>query len=98
MDKSRTGRLLTQPTRSYDASPSGADATAPHRHRRRPLPPLYEPVPNSDHQLDGVVAAAEHLMGLGLPPLFPLDTLRALWKREPDRELACALARLAGAR
>jgi hypothetical protein len=51
----------------------------------------------TDHQLDGVVAAAEHLMAQGLPPIFSIDVLRALWRREPDRELACALARIRGA-
>lgn len=43
----------------------------------------------------GVVEAAGHLAELGLPPLFRLDTCRALWP--DDRELAVTLARLRGA-
>ena len=56
----------------------------------------YPELPLTDHQLDAVVATAEYLLGLNLPPLFRLDVLRALWRRECDRELACELARLRG--
>lgn len=54
----------------------------------------YDDPPLTDHQLDGAVAAAAHLLTAGLAPLFDLDTLRALWSR--DRELSVTLARLAG--
>lgn len=67
------------------------------RRARRPWPrSIYEPLPLTDHQLDGAVDAAEHLMACGLPPIFALDTLRALWRRG-DRELALMLARTRGA-
>jgi hypothetical protein len=45
-------------------------------------------------QVAGVRDAADHLLALGLPPLFDVETLRELWWR--DRELAEHLARLAG--
>jgi hypothetical protein len=47
------------------------------------------------HQVDGAVAAANHLLGLGLSPLFNTDTLRGIWRRG-HRDLAVRLARLAG--
>ena len=44
-------------------------------------PPIYEPLPLTENQLDAVVATAEHLLALDLPPLFRLPTIRALWRR-----------------
>jgi hypothetical protein len=41
-------------------------------------------------QIDGAVAAAEHLLNHGLPPFFDLDTIRAMW-RHGDRALAVRL-------
>jgi hypothetical protein len=55
----------------------------------------YDEVPLTDHQLDGAADAAEHLLALGLAPVFDMVTIRALWPR--DRELSVTLARLAGA-
>jgi hypothetical protein len=79
------------------------DQSHPPRHHRtrrrqtwRRTPPSYPPVALTDHQLDSAVAAAEYLLGLGLPPLFQLDVLRALWRRG-DRQLAETLARIRGA-
>ncbi len=43
----------------------------------------------------GVTEAAEHLLAIGLPPLFDAATCRALWPA--DRGLAAILARLSGA-
>jgi hypothetical protein len=48
----------------------------------------------SEKQLDAAINAAEHLLAIGLPPLFSVDTIRALWRR--DRELSESLAKLAG--
>jgi hypothetical protein len=73
----------------------------PRHHRmgsrltRRRTQLCYPPVPRTPHQLDGAKAAAEYLLGLGLPPLFPVDVIRALWRRG-DRELAITLARIRG--
>ena len=94
MTKRETGRMRT-PTRPRYVTPVD-DADERTARRRHPRPPIYEPLPHTENQLNGAVAAAEHLMGLGLPPIFALDTLRALWKREHDRQLACALARIRG--
>jgi len=65
------------------------------RQARRRTQPWYPPLPPTQHQLDGAKCAAEHLLAHGLPPLFPLDTIRALW-RHGDRELAVTLARIRG--
>ncbi len=62
--------------------------------RRWRLPPLYEPLPLTEHQLDGATDAARHLLAHQLPPIFALDTIRALWRR--DRALAMTLARIRG--
>jgi hypothetical protein len=62
--------------------------------RRWRLPPLYEPLPLTEHQLDGATAAAEHLLAHQLPPIFPLPVIRALWHRE--RGLARTLAHIRG--
>lgn len=45
-------------------------------------------------ELDAAVAAALHLFGAGLPPIFDLPTIRALWRR--NRPLAMTLARIRG--
>jgi hypothetical protein len=63
--------------------------------RRRRLPPLYEPLPLTEHQLDGARDAARYLLAHGLPPLFPLPTIRALWRRG-ERALALRLAKIRG--
>jgi hypothetical protein len=42
-----------------------------------------------------MAAAARHLLACDLAPVFDIDAIRALWRR--DRELATKLARLAGA-
>ena len=80
-----------------------ADQSHPPRHHRtgrgqarRRTQPWYPPLPLTDHQLDGAKAAAEHLLALDLPPLFPLAVIRAIWKR--DRKLSVTLARIRGAR
>lgn len=44
----------------------------------------------SDKQIEGAAAAAGHLAAAGLPPLFDVDTLRALW-RAGHRGLADSL-------
>ncbi|HWU39573.1 MAG TPA: hypothetical protein VN203_18140, partial [Candidatus Acidoferrum sp.] len=46
--------------------------------------------PLTDAQVDGAVAAAEHLLSHGLPPLFEADVLRAMWQHG-HRQLACDL-------
>lgn len=66
-----------------------AECRAPREH-------TYPELPQTDRQLDAVVETAEHLRRLDLPPIFRPDTVRALWRRERDCELACELARLAG--
>ncbi len=62
--------------------------------RRWRLPPLYEPLPLTEYQLDGATDAARHLLAHGLPPLFPVPVIRALWCR--DRELSLTLALIRG--
>ncbi|MGD1237285.1 hypothetical protein [Mycobacterium seoulense] len=47
-------------------------------------PPLTRP------QIDGAVAAAEHLLTQGLPPVFDIGVIRAMWKAG-HRDLACDL-------
>lgn len=66
------------------------------RTRRPPTgrPPTYEPLPMTEHQLDGAEAAAKHLLGQGLLPIFDTPTLRAMWHR--DRELSLKLAKIRG--
>jgi hypothetical protein len=66
----------------------------------RPAPESTTPADTAERSsdeppLDGVEAAAEHLLAHNLPPLFPVDTIRALW-RHGDRGLAVALARIRG--
>jgi len=74
--------------------------TEPHAsrvsERRRRRRPTYPEPPKTDRQLDAVVATAAHLTALDLPPLFRLPTIRALWRREPNRALAMELARYRG--
>ena len=48
----------------------------------------------SDKQLEGVAAAAVHLLDRDLLPLFDVSTLRQLWRL--DRQLAWQLYELAG--
>ena len=55
----------------------------------------YPKLPPTPHQLDGAVAAAEHLLGYQLPPIFDLPTIRMLWRRG-DRKLALTLAKIRG--
>jgi hypothetical protein len=50
------------------------------RHRNHDEP---QPDP-SDRDLDGWVAAADHLIAAGLNPLVPIGTARALWRRSPE--------------
>jgi hypothetical protein len=68
-----------------------------HAAKRR-LPPIDDagtvdpwlktiPAPRTAVQVDGAVAAAEHLLDAGLPPLFDVDTLRGMW-RQGHRDLA----------
>lgn len=47
------------------------------RQRRRPTP--HRRGHPSAAQIQGAVAAAEHLLGLGYTPLFNTPTLQALW-------------------
>src|SRR6516225_2658353 len=44
--------------------------------------------PLTNVQVDGAVAAAEHLLSHGLTPVFDLDVLRAMWRRHGDCGLA----------
>jgi hypothetical protein len=44
--------------------------------------------PLTDNQLDGWVAAANHVLAQGQMPLVPIEVRRALWKRAADRTLA----------
>jgi hypothetical protein len=57
-------------------------------------PWFYDELALTDRQLDAATATAEHLLAAGLAPLFPVDTVRALWRR--DRALTVRLARLRG--
>lgn len=38
----------------------------------------------SERLLDGAHTAAVHLLELGYTPIFSVDTLRALWQRDPN--------------
>ena len=40
----------------------------------------WRPEKPSEKHVDGAVAAAEHLLAVDLPPLFDLDTLRAMYR------------------
>lgn len=53
----------------------------------------HRPERLSDVQVDGAVAAAEHLAGHGLTPRFSTDTLRQLWAAG-HRDLAVELHEL----
>lgn len=54
----------------------------------------YPALPLTDHQLDAATAAARLLLAHQLPPLFAVETIRALWRR--DRALGHQLAQIAG--
>jgi hypothetical protein len=52
----------------------------------------WRPERLSDVQIEAAVAAAHHLLSQDLPPMFDVDTLRAMW-RAGRRELAEAVHR-----
>ena len=60
----------------------------------RRWPPIYPPVPWTEHQQAAAEAAARHLLSHQLPPIFPVAVIRRIRKR--DRELGQTLARIAG--
>jgi hypothetical protein len=78
----------------------GAAAVAGLRRRRaasRRLPDPWKPWrPDelSAMQTRGAIAAAHHLHAAGLPPIFDVETLRAMWRH--DHQLAQRLYELAG--
>lgn len=71
---SSPGQALRRRRRaSYRLVPLGATGNV-----RDPWQPWRAPL--SECQVDGAVAAAEHLRGVGLVPCFDVDTLRAMWR------------------
>jgi hypothetical protein len=103
--ESRPGGTETAPTTStVDAPKSNRQCTSDALRRRRAasqrLTPLvcghsdpwrpWGPKQLSDKQAEGAAQAAEHLLAVGLVPLFDAVTLRAMW-RAGNANLAHAL-------
>jgi hypothetical protein len=81
---------LTGTRSNCDAAGAESTTTTRHAHRRS----IDEPLPITEHQIRGAIHAAHHLIGHDLPPIFNLETLRALWCT--DHELGLRLAEIAG--
>lgn len=64
------------------------DCGCPKGPHADPLACLCTFPPLTDHQLDGWVATAQHVLAAGQMPLVPIEVRRALWRRPADRELA----------